>query len=100
MADITRDLNTLTYDALLCVGCGLCSTVCPHGVFAQEGRKARLVRYGACIECGACQRNCPTGAIEVDSGVGCAQAFIMSALRGKSEPCCGPDDEDSGACCC
>ncbi|MBW8010315.1 MAG: hypothetical protein FVQ83_03600 [Chloroflexi bacterium] len=33
------------------------------------------------MECGACQMNCPFGAIQVDSGVGCAQAIIAAALR-------------------
>ena len=92
-------LNTLQYDAGLCIGCGMCAIVCPHGVFVvdTEVRTAQLVRWEACMECGACQLNCPTGAIVVDSGVGCAAAMIAGALTGK-EPTCGPDSEDS--CCC
>jgi len=43
------------------------------------------------MECGACQINCPSGAIAVDSGVGCAAAMIMAALRGKDEVVCGED---------
>lgn len=106
-------LNTLEYDESLCSGCGSCSAVCPHGVFALDGDRARLVKYEACMECGACQVNCPTGAIKVDSGVGCATAYIWAALRGKkvatcgssrdetseADPgCCGPDEGSS--CCC
>lgn len=90
MTRIAQQQNTLTYDETLCIGCGMCATVCPHGVFAFEGRKARLVRGEACIECGACQRNCPVGAISVQSGVGCAQAMIYAALTGRSSPTCGP----------
>ncbi len=78
-------LNTLRYDPALCIGCGMCIAVCPHGVFAEDGRVVRLARWEACMECGACQLNCPTGAIAVESGVGCASAMIMAALTGKAE---------------
>ena len=81
--------NTLQYEADLCINCGMCSAVCPLGVFAPNGRVARLVHPEACMECGACQRNCPTVAITVDSGVGCAAAMIRAALRGKKQVTCG-----------
>jgi NAD-dependent dihydropyrimidine dehydrogenase PreA subunit len=90
-------VNTLAYDASLCINCGMCAIVCPHGVFAIGPSAAELIRWEACMECGACQINCPTGAITVDSGVGCAAAMIAAALTGK-EPTCGPDTEES--CCC
>ncbi|MGQ9493471.1 MAG: 4Fe-4S binding protein [Anaerolineae bacterium] len=86
--------NTLEYDARLCVGCGLCSDVCPHGVFGQEGSVAVLLRPDDCIECGACQLNCPTGAIWVDSGVACAAAMIYAALQGQRRQWLG-----ASACC-
>ena len=95
---IRNDLNTLEYDPVLCANCGLCSIVCPHGVFAAGERAARLVRVEACMECGACQRNCPTGAISVDSGVGCAAAMIRAALTGKKEATCGPQSEADCGC--
>jgi NAD-dependent dihydropyrimidine dehydrogenase PreA subunit len=90
--------NTLRYYPELCIGCAMCSIVCPQGVFAQDDHVAQLVRPEACMECGACQLNCPTGAITVDSGVGCAAAMIRAALTGQKEPTCG----DSGieAPCC
>ncbi len=94
--------NTLQYDPELCIGCEMCSLVCPHAVFAMNGRVAQLVRPEACMECGACQLNCPTDAITVDSGVGCAAAMIRAALTGKKEeptwdtgtesPCCSSDE--------
>jgi NAD-dependent dihydropyrimidine dehydrogenase PreA subunit len=92
-------INTLAYDPELCIGCGLCAVVCPHAVFAMNGRVARLVDPDACMECGACQLNCPTAAITVDSGVGCAAAMIRAALTGGQEPICGPEPEVEGACC-
>ena len=102
--------NTLAYDPALCSNCGMCSIVCPHGVFAAGERVAQLVRAEACMECGACQLNCPTGAITVESGVGCAAAMIYAALTGRDEPTCGPNCEpeptsksccgaSSGSCC-
>ncbi|MGD0451088.1 MAG: mercury methylation ferredoxin HgcB [Candidatus Bathyarchaeia archaeon] len=75
--------TTLQYDKAKCVGCGKCSTVCPHRVFTQYGNKAELIDASACMECGACQLNCPAGAISVDSGVGCAGGMIRAALRGE-----------------
>jgi NAD-dependent dihydropyrimidine dehydrogenase PreA subunit len=83
------ELNTLQYDAELCIGCEMCVIVCPHAVFGMNERMAQLVRPEACMECGACQLNCPIGAITVESGVGCATAMIYAALTGKKEATCG-----------
>jgi NAD-dependent dihydropyrimidine dehydrogenase PreA subunit len=82
-------LNTLRYGPALCVGCGLCADVCPHGVFAMAGGVAAIVAGDSCMECGACQVNCLADAIAVESGVGCAAAMIYSALTGKREVTCG-----------
>ncbi len=90
MKTITR-ANTLLYYPKLCTNCGMCSIVCPHGVFAPGDPVARLVNRNACIECGACQLNCEAGAIKVVAGVGCAAAMIQAALTGKKESSCGPD---------
>jgi NAD-dependent dihydropyrimidine dehydrogenase PreA subunit len=83
---------TLQYDRNLCDGCETCTQVCPHGVFVMEGKgkakKALAVDRDACMECGACALNCKAGALTVDSGVGCAQAFINAALGRKGECCC------------
>lgn len=81
-------VNTLVYQSELCNGCAMCVAVCPHAVFTMNGRKAILSQPTACMECGACQLNCVTGAIQVDSGVGCANAMIRAALLGKPEAEC------------
>ncbi len=101
MVALAEGINTLRYDRAWCSGCGMCETVCPHGVFVV-GERAEAVRAEACIECGACARNCPTGAIEVDAGVGCAVALIRAALTG-GEPTCGPSccgGDEKEACSC
>ena len=101
---LREKINTLEYDPGLCINCGMCSIVCPHGVFSPPGAFGRhetvasLVHPEACMECGACQLNCPTGAITVDSGVGCAAAMIASALRGRREVTCGPETESGCGC--
>jgi len=87
--------NTLRYNPDLCSNCGMCSIVCPQGVFAPDGDVARLVRPEACMECGACQLNCPMNAITVDSGVGCAAALMCAALTGKKEATCGGTGENN-----
>ena len=86
------DVATLRLDRQTCIGCGMCLTVCPHGVFELNGKKARIATKDACMECGACAGNCPVNAISVESGVGCAQAVLNTMLGrrggGSSDPCC------------
>ena len=80
--------NTLVFRPEHCTGCRMCMMVCPHGVFTVDGKVVKIVRKSRCMECGACRQNCPTGALGVDSGVGCATAMFMAALRGKKEATC------------
>lgn len=65
-----EDVSTLVLDQDKCIGCTLCTEVCPHAVFEMRQKKAHLADYNACMECGACVRNCPSGAIRVNPGVG------------------------------
>ena len=90
-----KNVATLTLDIEICIGCGRCTEVCPHGVFEIDGRKARITDKDLCMECGACAKNCPANAITVSAGVGCASAIIKGWLTG-TEPHC---DCSGGDCC-
>lgn len=76
-----KNVATLKLNQAACIGCGRCIEVCPHQVFALEGRKARIDDCDACMECGACARNCPVNVISVDAGVGCASGMINEWLQ-------------------
>ena len=85
-----ENVVTLKLDVDKCIGCNMCTTVCPHGVLKVEERKAHITDRDACIECGACAGNCPTKALTVTAGVGCASAIINGWLTGEEPSCdCG-----------
>jgi len=84
-----RGVTTLDFNTDLCVGCGICETVCPHGVFAVEQKKAVVIDRDGCMECGACAHNCPVDAITVTPGVGCASYIIQTWIKGKDAASCG-----------
>ena len=78
-----RNVSTLQFDPHLCVGCGMCESVCPQAVFSLLEGKAVIGDRDACMECGACARNCPTKAIFVEVGVGCPTAIVNAVLKRK-----------------
>jgi NAD-dependent dihydropyrimidine dehydrogenase PreA subunit len=86
-----KNVATLELDGSLCNGCGRCLEVCPQEVFVPHGKRVRISDRDRCIECGACAINCAPGAIKVNSGVGCASAFIHSAIKKSDTVCCGPE---------
>ena len=65
-----EDVSTLILDKEKCIGCSLCTEVCPQAVFEMQDNKAQIVDFNACMECGACVNNCPSQAISVSPGVG------------------------------
>jgi NAD-dependent dihydropyrimidine dehydrogenase PreA subunit len=65
-----ENVSSLVLHSEKCIGCGLCTHVCPHNVMEMQERKAVIVDFDACMECGACVNNCPSGALEVNPGVG------------------------------
>ena len=87
-------VTTLKLHTETCIGCGICTIVCPHGVFSVNHHKATLVDLDGCMECGACANNCPVDAITVTPGVGCASYIIQTWIKGKEAAACG------GADCC
>ena len=96
-----KDVTTLSLNADKCVGCELCTVVCPHGVFDVDNKKALIVGKDFCIECGACALNCPIKALEVKPGVGCAAAFIAGWITGSEPNCdCGLVNAKKTMPCC
>lgn len=65
-----EDVATLVLDTDKCIGCSLCTHVCPQGVLEMQDRKAVIRDFNACMECGACVNNCPSEALSVNPGVG------------------------------
>jgi len=65
-----EDVATLVLDESKCIGCSLCTEVCPQQVIEMHQNKAVIVDFNGCMECGACVNNCPTGALAVSPGVG------------------------------
>ena len=72
---------TLVLDQEQCIGCRMCTRVCPQSVFAMHSSKVSIVDQDACMECGACSINCPTQALRVDPGTGCAALIVSRWLR-------------------
>ena len=58
-----RNVTTLI-DADRCVGCGLCTVVCPMATLIIEGGKA-IVRGTDSLNCDHCAAACPTEAIHL-----------------------------------
>jgi NAD-dependent dihydropyrimidine dehydrogenase PreA subunit len=83
-----RDVVTLQLNKEKCIGCGMCTVVCPQAVFYLDNGKVRIGERDHCMECGACAKNCPSDAIIVQAGVGCAAAVINTALGRKNAACC------------
>ncbi len=81
---------TLSLNINACVGCGICTQVCPHQVFKITESKVNISDLDSCMECGACANNCPVEAITVNPGVGCASYIIQTWIKGKEAASCGP----------
>jgi len=93
-----KNVTTLKMDMSKCIGCSLCTTVCPHSVFKLDNKKSQIIDKDACMECGACALNCPVNAIEVNSGVGCAVAVINKILGKTNSNCCCIDQSNQSCC--
>jgi len=47
-----------------CIGCGVCESVCPMGVFSVVSGTA-TANSENCVRCGNCERSCPANCIRV-----------------------------------
>lgn len=97
-----KDVSTLKLDSEKCIGCGICTEVCPHQILVMNNGRAAVTDLDMCMECGACAKNCPTSAIAVECGVGCAIAILNGLFR-KNSPDCGSGSISKGrkgnGCC-
>lgn len=57
-------MNTITFDAKSCIGCGICAKDCPMGIIEITDGSAAVQDRNAslCISCGHCVSVCPRGA--------------------------------------
>ena len=51
-----------------CVGCGVCSNVCPKGAIAMVDHLPMIDRK-SCVRCFCCQELCPQGAMKAKRGI-------------------------------
>jgi len=58
---------TVKVDQEACIGCGVCSDICPQ-VFEMKDDKADVLKGANCDDAGCCQEaadSCPTSAITI-----------------------------------
>jgi len=60
--------KVFSLDRQKCVGCGICSEVCPsHAIVVEDDTKRSIkLRYRICVGCGLCQKACYHKAIRVN----------------------------------
>jgi len=57
------------FDLAACIGCGVCTEVCPEGqVLGIINGKVAIVNGAHCVGHGECARHCPVGAIKIGLG--------------------------------
>ena len=88
-----KNVVTLFIDSDKCIGCGICVEVCPHGVLLLIEGKASILDKDSCMECSGCSTNCITNAVNVQPGVGCANAILKDSVSVKK-----PDSENKECC--
>jgi heterodisulfide reductase subunit A len=62
---IEKEMLVPSVDIDLCVGCGLCKTVCAPAAIEINDDGTPMVNEIACKSCGMCMPACPTGAIQL-----------------------------------
>jgi heterodisulfide reductase subunit A len=59
--------NIASVDPDVCIGCGMCVSVCPYSAPAliwKNGRQVCSINTALCKGCGSCSTVCPSGAME------------------------------------
>lgn len=64
-AGVCKALLNYKIDPAKCVGCTLCSRICPVSAISGEVKKPHVINPDKCIKCGACMEKCKFGAISV-----------------------------------
>lgn len=60
-----KDLMEYIIDPELCVGCTLCSRVCPVDAISGDKKMPHVIDPTVCIKCGACMEKCKFNAISI-----------------------------------
>lgn len=70
LEEVPCSVQPLSFDELLCIGCGTCARVCQCDILFPSDKKGThpIVAYpGECYYCGACVMACPRpGAISLN----------------------------------
>ncbi len=61
-----KSLMKYVIDPGMCVGCTLCSRVCPVDAITGDKKMAHIINPSICIKCGACKDKCKFGAISIN----------------------------------
>jgi heterodisulfide reductase subunit A len=74
-------------DENLCVGCGLCITICPYSALEKDEKGLAKVKEVLCKGCGTCAASCPKRAITMhqftdEQIVAQGIAILMRATHG------------------
>ncbi len=60
-----KDLMEYVISADACVGCTLCSRVCPVDAISGDKKQPHVIDTKVCIKCGACMEKCKFNAISI-----------------------------------